>query len=232
MNGCLIALQQGRYTYQHDQVLLSLLVDIGEYCDDAIVFARLDNYRAGNTPLATIPPSILTASYRPDIVIFNAERHDIRLLELTCLFNSAERLQAAWVRKSSKMKNQLLLSGLYRLGFACQYVTVGIGCLGHYLPEIIRALQKTIQQSAAACHAILDKAGQKAIDSSQIIFPAHDCVYRLERLIVNFVLFLFVYVFCSVLYCLSHVFLNFFFTFLAMPILCIFVLLCSHMCPR
>ena len=66
LNGCPIALQQGRYTYRHDQVLLSLLVDIMEYCDDANVFADLDTYRAGNTPLATIPPSILTISYRPE----------------------------------------------------------------------------------------------------------------------------------------------------------------------
>jgi len=136
LNSCPIALQQGRYVYRHDQVLLSLLVDIEEYCDDANVFADLDNYRAGNTPLATIPPSILTTSYRPDIVIFNAERRDIiRVLELTCPFNSLEHLQAA-----------------------------------------IKALQKTIQQSTAACHAILDKAAQKAIDSSQRIFLARDCV--------------------------------------------------------
>ena len=72
-----------------------------------------------------------------DMVIFNAERHDIRLLELTCLFNSTEHLQAARERKSSKMEYQLLISELDHLGFACQYVTVEIGCLGHYLPETI-----------------------------------------------------------------------------------------------
>jgi len=147
-----IALQQGKYTYGQDQILLSLLVDIGEFCDDANVFADLDNCRAGNTPLTTIPPSILTTSYRPDIVIFIAERHDIHLLELTCPFNSMEHLQAAWERKSSKMEYHLLISELDRLGFACQYVTVEIGCLGHYLPETIRALQKkTIQHSTAVC---------------------------------------------------------------------------------
>jgi len=92
LNGCPIALQQGRYTYRHDQVLLSLLVDIGEYCDDANIFADLDNYRTGNTPLANIPPSILTTSYQPEIIIFNAERCDIRLLELTCLWSIYKQL--------------------------------------------------------------------------------------------------------------------------------------------
>ena len=76
---------RGRYTYQNDQVLLSLL-DIRKYGDDANSFGDLDNFRAGNTPLTTIPPSILITSYR----------HDTHLLELTCPFNSAEHLQAAW----------------------------------------------------------------------------------------------------------------------------------------
>jgi len=136
LNGCPIALQQRRYTYRHDQVLLSLLVDIGKYCDDANIFADLDNYRAGNTPLATIPPS--TTSYRPDIMIYNAEGRDIRLLEFICPFNSTEHLQAAWDRKSSKMEYRLLISELHRIGFPCQYVTIEIGCLGHYLPETSR----------------------------------------------------------------------------------------------
>ena len=42
---------------------------------------------------------------------------------------------------------QLLMSELDRLGFISQYVTVKIGCLGHYLTESIRALQATTQQS-------------------------------------------------------------------------------------
>jgi len=74
------------------------------------------------------------------------------------------------------MEYQLLISELDRLGFACQYVTIEIGCLGHYLPETIRALQKTIQQSTAVCCAILDKAAQKAIDCSQRSFLARECV--------------------------------------------------------
>jgi len=68
----------------------------------------LDCYQACNASLATIPPSILTTSYWPDIVIFNAEKRDIRLLELTCPFNSAEHLQAAQERKTGKVEYQLI----------------------------------------------------------------------------------------------------------------------------
>ena len=58
MNGCSAALQQGRYTYQHNEVLLCLLMDIQKYCSDAVVFADINDYRASDAPLATIPPSI------------------------------------------------------------------------------------------------------------------------------------------------------------------------------
>jgi len=175
LNGCPVALQQRRYTYRHDQVLLSLLLDAQKYCIDANVFADLDNYRACNSPLATIPPSIPTTSYRPDIVIFNADRLEICLIELTCPFNSAEHLQAARERKSGKIEYQLLLSELDCLGHVSQYFTIEIGCLGHYLSESTRALQAAIHQLTAVCRAVLDKATQQAFSSSQRIFLACDC---------------------------------------------------------
>jgi len=39
LSGCPTALQQGRYTYHHDQVLISLLLDIQKYCCDVTVVA-------------------------------------------------------------------------------------------------------------------------------------------------------------------------------------------------
>ena len=125
--------------------------------------------------MATAPPSILPTSYRPDIVIFNAEKLEICLLELTCPFNSAEHLQAARDRKSNKMEYQQLISELDCLGYVGQYFTTEIGCLGHYLPDSIRALKAVIQQSTAVCRVILDKAAQQAINASQRIFMAYDC---------------------------------------------------------
>jgi len=90
---------------------------------------------------------------------------------------------------------------------------------------VTNATQKIIQQSTAACRAILDKAAQKAIDSSQRIFLAHDCVnWNVWLLTLSRSCLCIVY--------LIYIFIHFFFTFLAIPILCIFVFLCSHMCPR
>ena len=54
-------------------------------------------------------------------MIYNAQRREIQLLELTCSFNSTEHLQAARERKSNKVEYQLLLSELDHLGYISQY---------------------------------------------------------------------------------------------------------------
>ena len=87
-----------------------LLSDIQLHCGDAVVYADIDGYRASDTPLATIPPSIVHTPYRPDIVIYNEQHRKIQLLELTCSFNTTEHLQTSRERKSSKPKYQLLIS--------------------------------------------------------------------------------------------------------------------------
>ena len=94
-----------------------LLSDIQLHCGDAVVYADIDGYRASDTPLATNPPSIVPTSYHPDIVIYNEQHCKIRLLELTCSFNTTEHLQAAREHKSSKPDYQLLISELDRLGY-------------------------------------------------------------------------------------------------------------------
>ena len=93
-----------------------------------------------------------------------------------CPFNSTEHLQAAHDRKINNGEYQLLLSELDRLGYICQYLTIEIGCLGHYLSDSIKALQSVTQQSAKTCRNMLDAAAQKAISCPQRIFYARNCV--------------------------------------------------------
>ena len=71
LNDCSVALQKGRYTYRHDEVLMCFfLSNIWLHCGDTVVYADIDHYRATNAPVATIRPSIVTTSYCPDIVSY------------------------------------------------------------------------------------------------------------------------------------------------------------------
>ena len=150
MNGCPVALQQGRNTYQHDEVLKCLLSDIQLFSySDAVVYADIDGYRASDTPLATIPPSIVPRPYHPDIVIYNEQQRKIQLLKLTCSFNTIEHSQATCERKSSKPEYQLLISELDRLGYGTLYLTIEIGCLGHFLTELCKLQLNNLLQLAS-----------------------------------------------------------------------------------
>jgi len=102
------------------------------------VYADIDGYRTANVPLAIIPPSIVTTSYHSDIVIYYEQHSKIKPLELTCLFNTIERLQAVHECKSTKPEYQLLLSELDCLGYSILYSTIEIGCLKPYHSELCK----------------------------------------------------------------------------------------------
>ena len=98
LNGCLVALQQGRFTFRHDAVLSCLMAEQQACLDDVVIFADLDRKRASDFPPATIPPAVLVCSHQPDIVVYNAELKTVSLLELTSPFNSRGDLFAAQER--------------------------------------------------------------------------------------------------------------------------------------
>ena len=55
-----VALQQGRFTFRHDAVLLCLMSELQACLDNVEIFADLDGKRASaDSPPATIPPAVL-----------------------------------------------------------------------------------------------------------------------------------------------------------------------------
>ena len=63
LNGCPVALQQGRFTFRHDAVLSCLMSELQACLDNVEIFADLDGRRASDSPPATIPPTVLVCSH-------------------------------------------------------------------------------------------------------------------------------------------------------------------------
>ena len=91
LNGCPIALEQGRYTCRHDCILSTLSSTIKDLIPEVAVFADLPNQRASEQHPSTIPPSILIT---PDLVLIHKE-NKATVIELTCPRNTITNLQAA-----------------------------------------------------------------------------------------------------------------------------------------
>ena len=63
LNGCSVALQQGRYTYCHDAVLSCLMAELQACLDSVETFVDLDDEHASDSPPATILPALLVCPY-------------------------------------------------------------------------------------------------------------------------------------------------------------------------
>ena len=100
LSACPEALEQGRYTWRHDSVLLSLVRSLGKVNPNIQIYADIDNMRAQEHPPATIPPSLSSTSSHPDIVCVNGP--NITLFELTVSGNSKEAMRQAREQKQQK----------------------------------------------------------------------------------------------------------------------------------
>ena len=83
LSNCGTALDQGRYTWRHDSVLLSIIESIrNDLSDGFVLYSDLPNFQAAHG--GTIPPHILTTNLRPDMFIVNETSRIAIIFELTC----------------------------------------------------------------------------------------------------------------------------------------------------
>ena len=88
LNGCPLALEQGRYTWRHDCVLsiiIPLLLDITSLLKQKI-YADLPNLEA--IPLAQFTHSFLVTPLKPDLVLLRKGDYQGTVIELTCSTNT------------------------------------------------------------------------------------------------------------------------------------------------
>ena len=174
LNGCTVALEQGRYTWRHDSVLLKLMRGLLDEFDPNIkVYCDLEGFKASENPPATVPPSLVSTTARPDMVFIDGSK--ITLLELTIPHNLPESLRAAHIRKQSKVNYGCVLSDLERSGFTSDLVTLEIGSLGHWRFNLATQLASHLDLPKAVVKSVLDNAAKVSIAGSHQLFLArHD----------------------------------------------------------
>ena len=82
---CTVALNQGRFTWRHDSVLLQIASTVKNLATEQTeVFSDLPSFQVNGT---TIPADILVSTgegSKPDLVLLNRGRKTIALLAITC----------------------------------------------------------------------------------------------------------------------------------------------------
>ena len=83
LSNCNVALTQGRYTWRHNSVLMSLIKCIRPFLDPQFhLFSDMPGFEAPHG--GTIPPNILVTNLRPDIFIVSESLKKAIVFELTC----------------------------------------------------------------------------------------------------------------------------------------------------
>ena len=86
LNICSVALEQGRFTWRHNSVLLSIIEFIRPILNDGFsLFSDLPGFQAPHG--GVIPPDILVTNLKPDLFLVNMSSRIIVFLELTCPFD-------------------------------------------------------------------------------------------------------------------------------------------------
>ena len=83
LSNCSTSLDQGRYTWRHDSVLLHIVEMARSNLKEGYsVFSDLIGFRAPHG--GVVPPHILVTTLKPDIFIVNEITREIVIVELTC----------------------------------------------------------------------------------------------------------------------------------------------------
>ena len=79
LNGCKKSLEDGRFTFRHDNILTYI-----SKCIDTKKFKMFIDIEGFQTPAqGTIPPQILVTNLKPDIVILDQKKQTVNIFELT-----------------------------------------------------------------------------------------------------------------------------------------------------
>ena len=127
LSSCPVTLEQGRYTYRHNNVLREITESI-----DTNSFQYYSDIQGKTIGGGTIPPDILVTAEKPDIVIIDpmlaspSGKPFITIIELTCPWE--ERLDQAREHKTEKYSS--LIQNITDTGHPVQFIPLDIGVRG------------------------------------------------------------------------------------------------------
>ena len=87
LSNCSVFLDQGRFTWRHDSILMTIIDIVRPKLRVGFqLFSDRPGYQAPHG--GTIPPHILTTSFRPDLVLIDEAAREIVIFELTSPWDS------------------------------------------------------------------------------------------------------------------------------------------------
>ena len=135
LNACSIALDEGRYTWRHDNILLYIVETIqkgvNELEESVQITSDLNISPWFKTGISTIPIQCTQTSLIPDICAYWQDQKKLTIIELSVPFET--NTEKAHTYKESKYAH--LIIDLESKGFTVKYFAIEIGSRGHITPQ-------------------------------------------------------------------------------------------------
>ena len=172
LNSCSVFLNQGRFTWRHDSILVHILKQlknaIGINSNNIQIFSDMPGF---TTTGGTLPVNIIVSKLRPDIVIVNTKKKFVHLVELTVPFE--HNISKAHERKTHKYADLVL--DISQNGYNCNLtcIEIAIGSRGLVTPDTNKRISEIFSSIKAKPPKSLKKDLSKiAILSSYTIWNA------------------------------------------------------------
>ena len=160
LNGCPVALEQGRYIWCHDCVLSTITSALNNHPPlppaETTIYADLPNLRATEHPPSTIPQSILVTPLKQDLVLLHNGDNQATVIELTCSTITKSNLVAAHSRKQNKEAYGIPISDMANQNWTVDYETLEVGSIGHYQREMCPLLSSVLDLSERSTQDLIN----------------------------------------------------------------------------
>ena len=172
LNNCTKFLNQGRYTWRHNNILSHILKTLTSNISAQFkVFCDLEGHRLTNT---TIPTSCIVTNLIPDLCIYSNENNvqSLTVVELTVPFElNAESAHTRKVEKYASLMNDLEANGV-----ESEFIAVEIGSRGYINCDNSKRLQNILRlcDSKVSFKDFKNCLSKLAILSSYVIYHAKD----------------------------------------------------------
>ena len=150
LNNCTVMLNQGRYSWRHNSVLMKLYESLKPHLpESAKIFCDLPGLMTG---VSTIPTDILITLLRPDLVIVDYNEKTMSIVELTIPFDS--NIESANNRKIKKYEN--LISDIENEGLSVRFFAFEISSRGYISPDNQKRLKQIMTLTDSFTHKMLN----------------------------------------------------------------------------
>ena len=171
LNACPLFLEQGRYTWRHNNILAYLVnVALKGSSPDLVVTHDIPNIQ-GYSPVTTIPRSCTQTNLRPDLCLYRERDKKLLLFELTIPFELG--IERAHKYKADKYAS--LITDIQNNGYEVQLLAVEIGSRGFISQDNAQRLKSFLSfftPKPAKFKELRDDLSQKAVVSSFVLYCA------------------------------------------------------------